>query len=109
MKKIADAKKKLLKRYKKAWEKVRAKNQLLNISKLALANNYVQFDIFKNIFLNPLIGNKISNNAPDKFLIKPGSKNTTLLDPQLSAKLKIIEKKSLKIITHWLAKCSEIY
>lgn len=54
----------------------------------------MQFGIFKNILLDLLTGNKTSNNAPDKSLIKLSGKNTILLDPPLSARLKIIEKKN---------------
>ena len=96
MKKTANAKKKPLKRQEKAREKVWAKNQLLDIRRLTLANSCMQFGTFKNILSDPLTSDEASNNASDKSLIKPVGKNTTLLDPQLSAKLKIIKKKKTK-------------
>ena len=105
MKKAVDAKKKLLEKQEKAREKVWAKNQLLDIRRLALANSCMQFCTFKNIFSDLLTGDKASNNALDKSLIKPGGKNTTLLDLQLSARLQIIEKKKAKgqLLIGWLS------
>lgn len=37
-----------------------------------------------------------SNNAPNESLIEPCDKNIALLDPQISARLKVIEKKKAK-------------
>lgn len=56
----------------------------------------MQFSTFKDILSDPLTGDKASNNAPDKFLIDPGGKNTTPLDPQLSVRLKIIKRRKPK-------------
>ena len=61
-----------------------------------MANSCVQFGTFKDILSDLLTGDEASNNAPDESIIKPGGKNTTPLDPQLSARLKIIEQKKAK-------------
>lgn len=80
MKKAVDAKKKLLKRQEKTYEKARAKNQSLDIRGLALANSHMKFGIFKDIFSDLITNDKASNDAPNKFLIEPNGKNTALLD-----------------------------